>query len=50
MADTRPSAFHDDPLHPPPSEWKDVYDVDVHVQVSSAVHFLPGLGAIVHSG
>lgn len=41
VADTRPSAFHDDTLHPPPSQRKDVYHVDVHVQVSSGICLPP---------
>ncbi len=35
LADTRPSALHDVPLHTPSSQWEDIYDVNVDVQVTS---------------
>lgn len=40
MADTRPSAIHDVPFHTPPSQWEDVHDVNVDVQVTAPSLFL----------
>ena len=34
LADTRPSALHDVPLHTPPSQWEDIHDVNVDIQVT----------------
>jgi hypothetical protein len=49
MADTCSSALYDGPLHTPTSQRKNVYHVDVHVQVSSSIPFL-GLLMTVYLG